>query len=219
MFNEIVVQEEAQSMLDELGVRTEAFKENYFTADSVETVGTLVAKTTQAGAKIFNLVSVEDVIIRPERVTGLVINWTAVEQAALHVDPLALKAHYVIDATGHAAEVVHVIERKVDAQLLTKSGKFEGERSLWADRAEETTEEIDCTRAEQAFAQHEHRADGHRGRVAEAGDPTLDRHDPSRQQRHHDAQGDQVNGQLFGHEQIDRGQENDEGHDDFESHG
>jgi thiamine thiazole synthase len=31
------------------------------------------------------------------------------------------------------------MERKVDARLMTPSGKVEGERSLWADRAEQTT--------------------------------------------------------------------------------
>ena len=32
-----------------------------------------------------------------------------------------------------------MIERKVDARLMTPSGKIEGERSLWADKAEQTT--------------------------------------------------------------------------------
>jgi thiamine thiazole synthase len=50
-----------------------------------------------------------------------------------------VNARYIIDATGHAAEVVHVIERKADARLMTPSGKIEGERSLWAERAEQTT--------------------------------------------------------------------------------
>ena len=34
-----------------------------------------------------------------------------------------------------------MIERKVDATLMTPSGTVEGERSLWADRAETTTVE------------------------------------------------------------------------------
>ena len=70
---------------------------------------------------------------------GVVINWTAVEMAGLHVDPLTVDARFIIDSTGHPAEVVRVIERKVDTRLLTPSGKVEGERSLWADRAEQTT--------------------------------------------------------------------------------
>jgi len=139
MFNEIVVQEEARRMLLEFGIRTEPFEEGYFTADAVETISTICSMAAKAGAKIFNLISVEDVMIREKRVTGLVINWTSVEMAGLHVDPLALASRYVIDATGHETEVVRVIEKKVDAPLLTPTGKVMGERSLWAERAETTT--------------------------------------------------------------------------------
>ncbi|MBM3143338.1 MAG: ribose 1,5-bisphosphate isomerase, partial [Chloroflexi bacterium] len=35
------------------------------------------------------------------RITGLVLNWSAVNMAKLHVDPLTIRAKYVIDATGH----------------------------------------------------------------------------------------------------------------------
>ena len=139
MFNEIVVQEEARRMLLEFGIRTEPFEEGYFTADAVETISTICSMAAKAGAKIFNLISVEDVMIREKRVTGLVINWTSVEMAGLHVDPLALASRYVIDATGHETEVARVIEKKVDAPLLTPTGKVMGERSLWAERAETTT--------------------------------------------------------------------------------
>lgn len=141
MFNEIVVQKEAAAVLSSLGVRTTLFEDTYLTADAVETAASLISSAVRAGATILNLVSVEDVIVRPERVVGLVINWTAVEQAGLHVDPLSIRCSYVVDATGHDAEVVRVIERKVDATLMTPSGTFEGERSLWADRAESTTVE------------------------------------------------------------------------------
>lgn len=139
MFNEIVVQSEGKRILDAFGIRTEPFADQYFTADAVEAVSTLCSKAVKAGVRVFNLVSVEDVMVRQEQVTGLVINWTAVEMAGLHVDPLAIWSRYVIDATGHDAEVVRVIERKVDAQLWTPNGKIIGERALWADRAEQTT--------------------------------------------------------------------------------
>lgn len=139
MFNEIVVQEEAKRILDDFGVRTRAFAEGYHTADSVECVTTLCSKAVQAGATFFNLVSVEDVAIREERVTGLVINWTAVEMAGLHVDPLTIEAKAVIDSTGHDTDVVRMVEQRACYQLLTPSGKIEGQRSLWAERAERTT--------------------------------------------------------------------------------
>jgi len=145
MFNEIVVQEEGKRLLDELSIGTQKYQEGYYTADSVETVSTLCSQASRAGAKIFNLMSVEDVMVREERVTGIVINWTAVEMAGLHVDPLSIESKCVVDATGHATEVAKVIEKKVGAHLLTETGRVVGEKSLWADVAEEAT--LENTRA------------------------------------------------------------------------
>ena len=147
MFNEIVVQEEGKRILDEFGVRTEPFsgtkgeqsEDGYYTADSIAAVSTLCSRAVKAGVRIFNLISVEDVMLRENRVAGLVLNWTAVQQCGLHVDPLTMNARYVIDATGHDSEVVRMLDREAGITLLTPSGKFEGQRSLWAERAEKTT--------------------------------------------------------------------------------
>lgn len=139
MMNEIVVQEEGRQILDEFGVTTRPFGKGYFTADAVEAVTTICSKAIKAGARIFNLISVEDIVLRDKEAAGIVINWTAVEMASLHVDPLTVESKFIVDATGHPAEVIRVIEKKVDARLMTPSGKIEGERSLWAERAEQTT--------------------------------------------------------------------------------
>jgi thiamine thiazole synthase len=139
MMNEIVVQDEAKRILDEMEVPCREFQPGYWTADSVMAVSTMCSQAAKAGLTIFNLVSVEDVMVREQRVVGLVINWTAVEMAGLHVDPLTVRAKCTIDATGHAAEVINVIARKVDAELFTKTGKVLGERSLWAEVAENHT--------------------------------------------------------------------------------
>lgn len=144
MFNEIVVQEEAKGILDLLGVRTEQYEPDYYTADAVEAVTTICSKAMKAGAKVFNCITVEDVVIRDNRIIGLVVTWSPVEMAGLHVDPLTLHAKSVIDATGHATEVLRVIERKADVRLFTETGKLAGERSMWAEKAEQLT--IDNTR-------------------------------------------------------------------------
>jgi len=139
MFNEIVVQEEGKRILDELSIRSRKYQKGYYTADSVETASTLCSLAVKAGARIFNLMSVEDVMVREGRVIGVVLNWTAVEMAQLHVDPLCVRAKYVVDATGHATEVARVIERKVGAHLTTDTGGVLGEKSLWSEVSEETT--------------------------------------------------------------------------------
>jgi thiamine thiazole synthase len=77
-------------------------------------------------------------MVRQKRVCGVVLNWTAVQIANLHVDPIAMKAKFVVDATGHAAEVVRIVERKSGIRLKTKTGKIMGEQSMWAEIAEDT---------------------------------------------------------------------------------
>ncbi|MCP4747713.1 MAG: thiazole biosynthesis protein [Desulfobacteraceae bacterium] len=144
MFNEIVVQDSAVRLLDEFGIRHTCYENNYHCADSVESVATIVSKAVQAGLTIFNCVSVEDVLMRPNQIMGLVINWSAVEMAGLHIDPLTIRSKYVIDATGHATEVVNVVHRKVPGDLMTPTGKIEGEKSMWADQAETLTIENTC---------------------------------------------------------------------------
>jgi len=141
LFNELVIQQEAKWIVDEFGISTEKFQEGYYCADSVEAVSTFCAAACRAGARIFNGISVEDLMVREGAVVGLVINWTAVEMANLHVDPLAIRAKFVVDATGHPAEVVQGLQRKNQVTFQTPSGKFQGERSLWAEAAERSTVE------------------------------------------------------------------------------
>jgi thiazole biosynthesis enzyme len=138
MFNAIVVQEEGREILDEFGVRTREYEKGYYTADSVEASAALCLKAVQAGAKIFNLMSIEDVMIRKnDRITGLVLNWSAVNLAGLHVDPLSIRSKVVIDATGHASEICHIVVNKLGVKLSTEGGGIIGERSMWAEVAEE----------------------------------------------------------------------------------
>ncbi|MFH1975590.1 MAG: sulfide-dependent adenosine diphosphate thiazole synthase [Pseudomonadota bacterium] len=139
MFNEIVVQKDALHILEAFGIRYKEYQENYYTADAIEAITTLTAKSIQAGMTIFNCVSVEDVMMRPEGIVGLVINWSPVEMAGLHIDPLTVRSKFIVDATGHATEVVKVVVRKVPGELMTPSGKIEGEQSMWADQAEQLT--------------------------------------------------------------------------------
>ena len=138
MFNEIVVQEKAKEITDEFGIKTRVYEKGYYLADSIEAVSTICSKTVKAGVKIFNLLSAEDVMIRKGRICGLVLNWTAVEIANLHVDPITMRARFVVDATGHAAEVARIAERKSGIKLKTKTGKIMGEKSMWAEVAEDT---------------------------------------------------------------------------------
>ena len=147
MFNRIVVQEEGAKLLEEFNVRIKEYERGYYIADSLEATSTICSETIKAGAKIFNLISIEDVMIREDdRITGLVLNWSATSIAGLHVDPLTMRAKLVIDATGHASEICHIVVNKLGGRLRTEGGGIMGERSMWAEVAEskimENTQEV-----------------------------------------------------------------------------
>jgi len=142
MFNKIVVQEDARPLLDEFGIAHKEYHPGYYVADSIEAVSSLCYHAVKAGARIFNLVSVEDVMIREnDRVTGLVLNWSAVEMARLHVDPLTVRCRCVIDATGHDAEVCNLLVRKTGRKVSSATGQVMGEKPMWAELAEKQTVE------------------------------------------------------------------------------
>ncbi len=134
MFNHIVVQSEAKGILDEFGIRSNEYQPGYYVADAVEAVATMCSQTIKSGVKVFNLISIEDVMVREDdRIVGLVLNWSAVSLANLHVDPLGVRAKVVIDATGHDAELCRIVARKTGVGLEVK-----GEKSMWAEVGERT---------------------------------------------------------------------------------
>lgn len=136
MFNELVVGEEGKRILEEIEVGYKNFQKGYYTADAVECISTLCSKAVKAGVKVFNLISVEDVMLEDEKVCGLVLNWSAVELANLHVDPLTIRAKHLVEATGHPAELVKIIVKKIGPKLFTTTGDIVGEKPMWADRGE-----------------------------------------------------------------------------------
>ncbi len=141
MFNKIVVQENSRFILDEFEINHTEYDKGYYVASSVEATSQLTAKAIKAGTKIFNLITVEDVMIRGEEITGAVINWTAVEMAHLHIDPITMRSKFLIDATGHDTEIVRIVEKKTGGKLFTDTGRIMGEKSMWADVAENIIEE------------------------------------------------------------------------------
>ena len=147
MFNRIVVQEEGKRILDEFEVSAEEYEKGYYVADSLEAISTICSRAIKAGAKIFNLINVEDVMVREDdRITGLVLNWSAVSWSKLHVDPLTVRCKVAVDATGHDAEVCRIVVGKIGPKLRTKTGDVMGEKSMWAERGEreilENTREV-----------------------------------------------------------------------------
>ncbi|NNF99341.1 MAG: thiazole biosynthesis protein [Desulfobacteraceae bacterium] len=141
MFNEIVVQAEGKSILDEMGLECKQFETGYYTLDAVYVSSALVFKAMQAGLRIFNLISVEDVVLKSEKVSGLVINWGAVSTLQWHIDPLTLYAGCVLDATGHDAAITRGLVGKAHVKLNTATGGMIGEMPMDAEAGERQTVE------------------------------------------------------------------------------
>ncbi len=137
MFNRIVLQEKGKRVLDEFEVSAKEYEKGYYVADSLEAISTICSRAIKAGAKIFNLINVEDVMVREDdRISGLVLNWSAVSWSKLHVDPLTVRCKVAVDATGHDAEVCRIVVKKIGPKLRTKTGEVMGEKSMWAERGE-----------------------------------------------------------------------------------
>ena len=144
MFNDIVVQQEALPIVEELGLTHRPYRDSASIIDSVHATAGLLYRATQAGATIFNCYSVEDVVYKQGRVGGVVVNWTPVLREGLHVDPLTLISKTVLDATGHDCEIARTVARKNNVRLNTPPGGVIGEMSMDAAEGERTT--IDNTK-------------------------------------------------------------------------
>lgn len=139
-FPVIVVQKASKPILEDSGTAIKDEGNGYYSADSIEAITKICSSSIDAGARVFNAISVEDVLLEKKKINGFVINWSAVEIAGLHVDPVSIRAKYCIDATGHAAEVCYIVRNKV-GPLNTPSGDLEKERSMCAEIGEKTVVE------------------------------------------------------------------------------
>ena len=141
LFNEVVVQDSAISILDSFGIHHAPIQgaRGYHTLDSVEMASGLIYGAVSAGAKIFNAMSVEDIVFKQGKVNGLVINWTPVERLGMHVDPLTVISSAVLDGTGHPSEIIHLAAEKAHIKLDTETGGILGEKPMWVDSGEAST--------------------------------------------------------------------------------
>ena len=106
-----VVAFEDKDILDEIGVSTKK-QGNLYVADAIEFATALAYRAKKAGAEIFNLMEAEDIILKEDFVEGVVVNDTNARMSGLPVDPFCISSKYLIDTTGHPAEVVSMLKRK-----------------------------------------------------------------------------------------------------------
>ena len=117
-----VVAFEDKDILDEFGIGTKKIR-NLYVADSIEFATALGYRIKRAGAEIFNLMQVEDLIIKNKSIEGIVVNSTPIKMANLHVDPFCIASKYIVDATGHQAEIVNMLRKKIKSFSFKELGE------------------------------------------------------------------------------------------------
>ena len=137
----VIIQEEAKGVLEDFDIPFSRYSEKYVSVDAINFASGLIFQASKRGVNIFNLTVCEDLLVREGRVAGVVINNSLAEINHLPVDPLTLEARAVVDATGHDHDVVRTFSRKNDVNLNTPSGKPVGERSMFAQTAEQAVVE------------------------------------------------------------------------------
>ncbi len=141
--NEVVVQEAARSVLEDIGISVEPESEGFYALDAGTLASGLVFKSLQEGATLLNLVTVEDVMIEKHALTGLVVNSTGVMLARMHVDPLTFSARAILDCTGHDAVLASMVQSH-GYKLQTETGGMKGQGPMEAQSAEDFV--VDNTR-------------------------------------------------------------------------
>ena len=133
MMNPVTVREPAQKIWDELGVPYKKVMEGLYITSGPHAVSKLIAATCDAGVKFLNLTKFDDLVLKNGRVAGIVVNWmpvSALPRNITCVDPIALEAKIIIDASGHDSVAV---KRLVDRGLV----EWKGMNPMYVNEGEE----------------------------------------------------------------------------------
>ena len=133
MMNPVTVREPAQRMWDELGIPYKKASNGLYITPGPHAVSKLIAATCDAGVKFLNLTKFDDLILKRNRVSGVVVNWmpvSALPRNITCVDPIALESKIVIDASGHDSVAV---KRLMNRNLI----KWKGMDPMWVEEGED----------------------------------------------------------------------------------
>merc|ERR1711959_345624 len=106
LFSSMVVRKPAHHFLKELGIPFEDKGDYVILKHAAQFTSTIMSKVLAApNVKLFNATCVEDLIVRENRVNGVVTNWSTVtlfgHDTQSCMDPNVLEAKVVVSACGH----------------------------------------------------------------------------------------------------------------------
>ncbi len=133
LMNTITVRSPGEEILREIGVKVEEVKPGLYVSYGPEAVAKLISAACDAGVKFLQMTSFDDIVLRDQRVCGVVVNWTpvsALPREITCVDPVALECKFLIDATGHDAYAV----KSLEARGLIKT---KGMGAMWVEMSED----------------------------------------------------------------------------------
>jgi thiamine thiazole synthase len=137
LMNKVTIRAPAQVILDEIGAPYKEVEEGLYVADGPHACSKLVAAACDAGVKVLNMTQFDDVVIKEDRVCGVVINWTpvsALPRAITCVDPVGIGSELVVDATGHDAVVVRSLQKRGLVEI-------KGFGPMWVEESEDAVVE------------------------------------------------------------------------------
>jgi thiamine thiazole synthase len=141
LMNKITARAPSQSELSELGIPFKEASPGLFVSDGPHACSKLIAAACDAGVKTLNMTVFDDLVIREaNRVSGVVINWTPVQALPRQitcVDPIAIEANVVVDATGHDAMVLAKLAERGVLELP-------GHGAMWVEQSEDLIVEHTC---------------------------------------------------------------------------
>ncbi len=129
----VTVRHPAERILDELKVPYKTVSQGLAVCNAPHACAALITAACAAGVKIMNMTMLEDLVLKDGKVSGAVINWSPIASLPRQVaalDPVAIEAPFVIDATGHDATVVKKLEQR--GLIKTK-----GEGCMWIEKSED----------------------------------------------------------------------------------
>lgn len=137
MMNPVTVRAPAHKIFDELNIKYKKVSEGLYATPGPNACSKLIAAACDAGVKFLNLTKFDDLVLRDNKVAGVVVNWmpvSALPRNITCVDPVALEAKVVIDASGHDSVAV---KRLMDRGLV----KFAGMNPMWVEKSEDAVVE------------------------------------------------------------------------------